>query len=198
MKRFNTAVLIFVILMAGALGAWYWPTNSPDSQTLRPAARNGRRPPFKSNLTLRPATALERQSAIRSIQGQLDAFRRNDYESAIKYQSQALHRNFASPQVFQSMIEGSYPQFADYKSVIFGPATALGKDKNATIAVPIILIGQDGVKVEATYMMTKEYGAYRVSGVSGGSRRGSGSGGPGNRKHPPLSPGFEKVAPLIT
>jgi len=198
-KRSGLAVLVFFIFCAAGWSAWSWrpdtfeKTKSPVvGQAPRPSPAPSKPEPAKTNS--RPATAKERQAATRSILGQLDAFRRDDYKTAISYQSKALHRNFASEKVFRDMIRQSYPQFARYKTVRFGAATVQGKGKEAVVQIPIVLVGEDGVKVDATYFMIEEKGIYRVSGVGGGAQP-----NPLNDPNRPQAPpAFEGVAPLIT
>lgn len=194
MKRPLVAILVIVFLLICAAGSWTWyfATKAPDTPR-RIVLRQGG-PPLQGLAKPRKATAGERQGAIRSILAQLDAFRRDDYQTAAKYQSSSLRRNFGSTAAFQSVIEKSYPQFADYKSATFGDATAVVEGKTISVQVPIELIGQDGVKVEAMYVMVKESGIYRVSGVSGGFPENS----PPDQDTPKVPGGFEDVAPLIT
>ncbi len=117
---------------------------------------------------VRAAKAAERASAIASIQGQLKAFDRNDYKTAITFQSAGLRRNFASPGEFQAMITQAYPQFAHSKSITFGPARCDPAGLHLTL--PATVTGKDGVTVHALYLLVREGKAYRVEGVGGGMR----------------------------
>jgi len=193
MKRPLIAVLILFILLAGALVSWTWYFVTQSTPLPPRITQKGDRPAPGVLPQQRAATAAERGGATRSILAQLDAFRRDDYASAARYQSSALRRNFGSTAAFQAVIKKSYPQFARYKSVTFGPVTAQGKGKATQINVGIKLIGQDGVRVQAMYSMVQEKGIYRVSGVSGGFSQSE----PGRDTNPEVPPGFEGVAPLI-
>ena len=192
-KRPLIAVLILFILLAGALVSWTWYFATQSTPVPPRVTQNSDRPTPGVLPQQRAATAAERQGATRSILAQLDAFRRDDYESAARYQSSALRRNFRSTAAFQAVIKKSYPQFARYKSVTFGTVTAQGKGKAAQINVPLNLVGQDGVKVQAIYTMIQENGIYRVSGVGGGLSPSE----PEGDANPEVPPGFEGVAPLI-
>lgn len=194
MKRPLIAVLILFVVLGSMLTAWTWYSSTRSTVAPPRITRRAGRPTFEVAPKQRAATKDERQGAVRSIQAQLDAFRRDDYQSAVRYQSQALRRNFASTAAFQEVIQMAYPQFARYKSVTFGTVTAQGEGKATQVLVPINLVGQDGVKVQATYIMVKEKDIYCVNGVSGGSAQGA---LPENQK-PKVPPGFEGVAPLIT
>ena len=116
---------------------------------------------------VRPAKAVERAAAIMSIQAQLKAFGRNDYKTAITYQSSGLKKSFPSAQVFRSMILQVYPEFAHTKRVVFGPAQT---DKTGVhLAIPTAVTGIDDVTVHAVYLMVREGKIYRVEGVAGGA-----------------------------
>ena len=117
---------------------------------------------------MRPAKAADRTAAISSIQAQLKAFGRNDYKTAVTYQSAGLKKNFPSPEAFRAMMTRTYPEFAHYKAVTFGPAES---DATGThLAILAAVTGQDGVKVQAVYMMVREAKVYRVEGVAGGAQ----------------------------
>ncbi|MGI4789043.1 MAG: DUF4864 domain-containing protein [Janthinobacterium lividum] len=123
--------------------------------------------PAPSSGLVRPAKAAERLAAINSIQAQLKAFGRDDYKTAITYQSEGLKKNFSSPLAFRAMIIQTYPEFAHSKRAVFGPAQA--NTSGAHLAIPIALTGADGVTVHAVYLMVREGKVYRVEGVAGGT-----------------------------
>ncbi len=117
---------------------------------------------------MHPAKAADRTAAIGSIQAQLKAFRRDDYKTAVTYQSAGLKNNFLSTEAFRAMMVRTYPEFAHSKSVTFGPAQS---DATGThLAILTAITGQDGVKVRAVYLMVREGKAYRVEGVAGGAQ----------------------------
>jgi len=115
---------------------------------------------------LRPAKAAERQAAILSIQTQLNAFARDDYKTAIIYQSAGLKKNFATPDAFRTMIVRAYPEFAHFKSVQFGAARADTTGNH--LAIPVAVTGRDGITVRALYFLVRENKTYRIEGVHGG------------------------------
>ena len=115
----------------------------------------------------RPAKAAERTAAISAIQAQLKAFGRDDYKTAIGYQSSGLKKNFASPDQFRAMMTRVYPEFAHSKRVVFGPAQA--DAAGAHLAIPTAVTGTDGVTVHAVYLMVREGKSYKVEGVAGGA-----------------------------
>ena len=115
----------------------------------------------------RPAKAAERTAAISAIQAQLKAFGRDDYKTAVTYQSSGLKKNFASPGQFRAMIVQVYPEFAHSKRAVFGSAQA--DETGAHLAIPTAVTGQDGITVHAVYLMVREGKVYRVEGVAGGA-----------------------------
>ncbi len=117
---------------------------------------------------MRPAKAAERQAAIHSIQAQLKAFGHDDYKTAITYQSAGLKKNFLSTDAFRTMMVRKYPEFAHYKSAMFGPAQCDPAGRHLTIWTSVT--GQDGVTVKALYLMVREGKVYRVEGVAGGAQ----------------------------
>ena len=123
----------------------------------------------EQTLEWRAAPDKERKAALSSITNQLDAFKREDYLTASKYQSQALRHNFPDAKTFGEMIKKGYPQFARSRSVAFGAAQI---DKSGKVfRVPVSVIGADGLSADALYVMILEDGLWRVSGVSGGNAR---------------------------
>ena len=117
---------------------------------------------------MRPAKAAERQAAINSIQSQLKAFGRGDYKTAVTYQSVGLKKSFPSTDAFRAMMVRTYPEFAHYKTVTFGPAQA--DPAGAHLVLLASVTGQDGVTVKAVYLMVREGKVYRVEGVAGGAQ----------------------------
>ena len=113
---------------------------------------------------MHPAKTADRAAAISSIQAQLKAFGRDDYKTAVTYQSAGLKGNFPSTEAFRSMMVQTYPEFAHSKAVTFGPAQSDALGTHLVILTTIT--GQDGVKVRAIYMMVREGKIYRVEGVA--------------------------------
>lgn len=138
----------------------------------------------------RQATEKERQAGIKSIVAQLNAFRADDYKTAVTFQSNGLKLNFASAAAFRATMKKQYPQFADYKSAVFGIATADASGRQ--LFIPVKLTGQDGVTVQAAYYLVLEDNIYRIAGVTGGiaTQRGSG-------KPPKVAPAHPNSAPAL-
>ena len=117
---------------------------------------------------MRAAKPAERLAAINSISAQLKAFRKDDYKMAATYQSAGLRHNFASTDAFRTMMVRTYPEFAHFKSVQFGPAKS--DATGAHLAIQASVTGQDGVTVRAVYLMVREGKTYHVEGVAGGAQ----------------------------
>lgn len=116
--------------------------------------------------TGRKPTEAERKGAIESIEGQLKAFKANDWKKAITFQSSELKDVFPTTADFEKAIKEGYPQFASYKSATFGEATC--NKSGEQLVIQITLTGTDNVTVKGVYVMVKEEGQYRVGSVLGG------------------------------
>ena len=116
----------------------------------------------------RKATDAERKAAAASIEGQLKAFKADDYAAAMKYQSSNLKDNFDTPEEFRRAIKQGYPQFARYKSIAYGQATA--DEKGDRLAIQVTLTGEDNITVRGIYLMLREKGEYKVDSVLSGTR----------------------------
>lgn len=104
------------------------------------------------------------QAARKAIVAQLEAFKKDDWKTAQKYQSAGLRANFGSTENFRRAIENGYPQFADYREVRFLDAFASGQ----TLRLGIEITGMDGVQQKATYFMAREKDGWKVASVMGG------------------------------
>jgi hypothetical protein len=115
---------------------------------------------------LYPADPQIAKAATRSIVGQLNAFKKDDYRQASDYQSGILRRNYFDSGRFRAMIRLRYPEFASYKSVTFGQIKSASKER--LVFVPVAVTGTNGNVVSATYVMVLQGGVYLVAGVEGG------------------------------
>jgi len=115
---------------------------------------------------LRPAVEKEQVEARNAIEGQLKAFKQNDYNRAMSFQSMGLRGRFPNPNSLRLMITHFYPAFAHYKSANFGHV--LSSIDGSTLLVPIEVGGANGSSIPAHYYLHKENGQYRVSGVDVG------------------------------
>jgi hypothetical protein len=155
-RRALLFIPLFLVFMFALILRWQWNNTQPVTPHLT----------AEPQLKWRAASKAESSAAIAPIRAQLEAFRADDYKTAMKYQSSSMRRQFDSVTTFRSMMSTSYPQFARPRRYTFGAVRATS---DATLmAVPIMLQGADGVAVRAEYLMTKEGGGYRVASVAGG------------------------------
>lgn len=164
-----TGTLLVVALLGG--GAFLWVQgNSPMSSDVQAAPRS--KTPEGSVARPQPASAAEKNAAIKSIRGQLRAFDIGDWKSASAFQSRGLKGNFSSPAQFGAMIQGAYPAFIGARRVDFGSALSHGP----MMQMQVRLFPRTGEPMDVLYMLVKEDGQYHISGVRGGMS-GSGRGG---------------------
>lgn len=164
---------ICAIGVVGIVGAVLWSTTfgpRVPNEVETPASVE-LQAPASSHENWKPATKFQKNQASKSVSAQLEASKKDDYTTAVKYQSSTLRRNFASVAQFRQMMNRSYPQFAHYKSVEYGAAIASPDGQYINLAVR--LTGRDGVKVRAVYIMRRENGLYRVDSVAGGEAESS-------------------------
>jgi len=116
-------------------------------------------------LLLAGAAAAQRDPDIdeagRIVLQQLEAFRRNDFETAFGFASRTIHDMFDATR-FETMVRGSYPEIA--RSV---RANVDGSKRGDAGELYLFLHvqGENGRAVEAVYEMIREGGAWRINGV---------------------------------
>ena len=86
------------------------------------------------------------------IKKQIDAFTRNDYETAYSYASDEIKNMFADKKIFKNMIISSHSILINPKNVIFEKPMLL--DKNM-VAQKVKIIGINNLEVYAVYTVTK-------------------------------------------
>lgn len=107
-----------------------------------------------------------RRAVLATVGDQLAAIRAGNAERAWSYQSRDLHRNFASAQQFEQMIQSGYPEFGHARSEAFGP---VGMDPTGTrAAVTVTVRGENGRLARGYYQLIREDGGYKVAGVGDG------------------------------
>jgi outer membrane receptor for Fe3+-dicitrate len=194
--KVSLGVLALLLLIAVATWGWYFATRpAPLSKEKILTAQPRRVVPGQKSKPMqwRPANAKERAAAIKSIVGQLEAFKADRYEVATRFQSRALKNNFSSVENFRRVIKQVYPQFARYKNAKFG--TSRASSDSQRVQIEIQLTGQDNVKVRAMYDMVLEDGIYRVAGVNGGETLRD-TPPPQSTPEPVLPPGVRKIAAM--
>ena len=102
------------------------------------------------------------RAAIRQvIQAQVDAFRRDDGDTAFGLASPAIQGMFGTPQIFMDMVRQGYqpvyrPRAFDFREIV---------DLNGQPAQKVHVVGPDGRPVTAFYPMTRlPDGSWRIDG----------------------------------
>jgi hypothetical protein len=95
------------------------------------------------------------------IQGQMNAFKVDDWNAAFAYASPSIQTKFQSPQVFSQLVTQGYQpvyrprgvEFRELKASEFGPTQE------------VFVVGPDGLSYLAYYTMEKQTdGTWRISG----------------------------------
>jgi len=100
-------------------------------------------------------------AAAEPVIQQLEAFRRDDYDTAYTFASDSIREMF-DRQAFEQMVKGGYPEIA--RSTFAHVAESrLGPDGHVYLRVKIR--GANGKSIEAVYDMIWEGGRFRINGV---------------------------------
>lgn len=205
MKRWHVLVIALIACSWIGTGAW-WQVRENQRNALRDAmqgrnAGGGVGGGDFDRSQWRLASPEERKAAVAVITDQINAFKRGDFEAALKLQSTSLRANFASADAFGTMMKSNYKDFLTPKSLDFGRGRVPAEAGHLSIRVG--LVAQDGVEIRAVYHLVRENKAWRVAGVSGGQRDsgrlmpygGPGPGGPGGGGPGAGGPGVIQQSP---
>lgn len=109
-----------------------------------------------------PVVSPADQTAIRDvIQGQLEAFRRDDGDAAFGYASPMIQGMFGQSAIFMDMVRQGYrpvyrPRAFDFREIV---------ELHGEIAQKVHVVGPDGKPVTAVYPMTQlPDGSWRING----------------------------------
>lgn len=108
------------------------------------------------------AVAGDDPAAFRAvISAQVEAFRRDDWQTAFSYASPGIRAQFGSVERFRDMVLGAYLAVARPRIFEFEPATTV----DGRPAQPVFVVGPDGIAVRALYFMERQPdGSWRISG----------------------------------
>ena len=95
-----------------------------------------------------------------TISRQIEAFRRDDAETAFSFASPSIQQQFGTPDVFMSMVARGYPQVYRPRSFRFAERATRGR----LTLQKVIVVGPDGVAVAALYEMVKIDDRWRING----------------------------------
>lgn len=104
------------------------------------------------------------QAAIRDvIKSQIEAFRRDDGDTAFSYAAPLLQSMFGDAENFMRMVRTGYPQVYRPRSFEFKDMRLVGE----RLFQPVLVIGPDGVPVLALYQMKQQPdGSWRIAGCT--------------------------------
>jgi len=101
------------------------------------------------------------EDAGRIVMQQLEAFRRDDFETAFTFASRTIHDMFDTAR-FEAMVRGGYPEIA--RSV----SASIDGSKRGDAGELYLFVrvrGVNGRAVEAVYELVNESGRWRINGV---------------------------------
>jgi hypothetical protein len=109
-----------------------------------------------------PAISAGDRAAIRdTIQGQVEAFRRDDGDAAFGFASPSIQGMFGHSDIFMDMVRQGYrpvyrPQVFDFREIV---------ELQGQVAQKVHVVGPDGRPVTAIYPMTQlPDGSWRIDG----------------------------------
>jgi len=100
--------------------------------------------------------------ATEPVIGQLEAFRRGDFDTAYTFASSEIKEQFSRP-AFEQMVKTGYPEIAQSTFAIIG-ASAVGPNGHVYLSVKIR--GANGNSIEAFYELVLESGRWKINGVT--------------------------------
>ena len=95
------------------------------------------------------------------IEGQLAAFRKDDYPEAYKFAASAIQEQFPLP-AFERMVKQAYPAIAQSSSTQFG--VILDNGKQAVVNVTVV--GASGRTHRYQYILQREAAGWKIGGVT--------------------------------
>ena len=101
-----------------------------------------------------------RNELIQVIQGQLAAFRKNDYPKAYNYASTAIRTQVPLP-AFERMVRTGFPVIAQSSSAEFGVILDNGRDA----VVNVEIVGEGGRVIHYRYFLHQELVGWKITGV---------------------------------
>ncbi|MEX2221138.1 MAG: DUF4864 domain-containing protein [Candidatus Rokuibacteriota bacterium] len=102
------------------------------------------------------------KTAAEPVVKQLEAFRRDDYDTAFTFASEEIRTQF-DRQSFELMVRRGYPEIARSTFVVI-TRTELAPDGSAYVTVKIR--GDNGQSIEALYELVWQRDGWRINGVA--------------------------------
>jgi hypothetical protein len=101
------------------------------------------------------------EAAGRIVMQQLDAFRRDDFDTAFGFASAEIHELFDRPR-FEAMVRTGYPEIARSVSAIIDGSE---RGPGGRLYLLVRVRGANGQGLQAVYEMVLEHGHWRINGV---------------------------------
>src|SRR5262245_27763525 len=101
------------------------------------------------------------QAAAEPVMRQLEAFRRDDFDTAYGFASGEIQQRFDRAH-FEEMVRVGYPEIA---RSVFAVVAEGERAANGNVYLVLKIRGANGVSVEAVYEMVSEPGGWKVNGV---------------------------------
>ena len=108
-----------------------------------------------------PPDAEAVKAAAEPVMKQLEAFRRDDYDTAYTFASQEIREIF-DREAFERMVRMGYPEIARSVQAVVAESRLA---PNGNVYLRLKIRGANGNRVEALYEMVWEQGAWRINGV---------------------------------
>ncbi len=116
-----------------------------------------------SGATMEESADTVKKELIAVIDAQLAAFREDDFSRAYGFAAGGIQAMMPPP-AFEKMVRTGYPLIAHSASAEYGIALDSGDD--AAIAVRVTGADEKGTTAEYLYTLSKENGAWKITGVS--------------------------------
>ncbi len=114
---------------------------------------------------LRPSAARERTEVRRVVGAQLAAWRGEDFPRAYALAASAIREQIPLP-AFIAMVRKGYPEIADNTRAEMGPVV----DNGTSARMSVRVFGREGRVANVRYLLVREDGEWRISGVVGETR----------------------------
>ena len=101
-----------------------------------------------------------RNELIQVIEGQLAAFRKNDYPKAYNFAATTIRNQVPLP-AFERMVRTGFPVIARSSSAEFGVIVDNGRDAVVNVGV----VGEGGRVIHYRYFLHQELAGWRITGV---------------------------------
>lgn len=103
------------------------------------------------------------QTAVRAvIQAQINAFKKDDAETAYSFAAPGIQQMFGSPEVFIGMVKNGYGPIYRPLRIEFGKASRAADGVMQIVKI----VGLDGKKILAYYLMQRQGdGSWKIAGV---------------------------------